>query len=63
VVSDTFGTESSNPASSSGESTNFRFPVASASRLSDAPRGLWRQGGRIGMKVRLASEPLNKSVK
>ena len=36
------GTESSNPSPSSGESTNFRFPVASASRLPDAPRGLWR---------------------
>jgi hypothetical protein len=35
-------TRSSNPVPSSGESTNFRFPVASASRLPDAPRGLWR---------------------
>jgi len=31
-------TRSSNPVPSSGESTNFRFPVTSASRLPDAPR-------------------------
>ena len=31
-------TGSSNPSPSSGESTNFRFPVTSASRLPDAPR-------------------------
>jgi len=32
-------TRSSNPVPSSGESTNFRFPVTSASRLPDAPVG------------------------
>ena len=41
------GTGSSNPSPSSGESTNFRFPVTSVSQLPDAPRGLWRQGGRM----------------
>ena len=40
------GTEGSNPFPSSGESTNCRYPVGSASRLRDAPRGQWRQGGR-----------------
>ena len=36
-------TRSSNPVPSSGESTNCRYLVASASRLRDAPRGQWQR--------------------
>ena len=47
----TSGTGGSNPVPSSGESTNFRFPVTSASRLPDVPRGLWSQSRRTSTQL------------
>jgi hypothetical protein len=55
----TRGIDGSNPAPSSGESTNFRFPVTSASRPPDAPRGL--ANGRKELVVK--RESIGSSVR